>query len=305
MVSKYYYSFNQYLKEKFKNRVHRLSLNAGFSCPNIDGTLSRDGCIFCNNKAFSHFVNKNFSLEEQITEAKNYAYRRFKAKKFIAYFQSFSNTYGSIEFLESTYKIIKKFDDIVGLAISTRPDCIDETKLKLIQSFTKDYEVYIEYGLQSANDTTLKLINRNHTFSDFQRTVELTNKYKDIKIGVHIILGLPGENKKDMLNTAKVISQMHLWGIKFHCLHIVKGSTLETMYKDSNIKVLSCEDYVDILIKFLEIIPSNWVVLRLVSDVDKNFLIAPLWINNKQKVLQIIEQEFNKRRSYQGKYFSA
>ncbi|MFH1768187.1 MAG: TIGR01212 family radical SAM protein [Candidatus Omnitrophota bacterium] len=299
-MSRYYYSFNQYLQEKFKQRVHRLSLDAGFSCPNIDGNLSGDGCLFCNNKAFSRFSNaKKVPLESQIIQSMDYAGRRFGAKKFIAYFQSFTNTYADSEFLSRQYNTIRKFDDIVGLAISTRPDCIDEEKLDIIESFAGDYAVFIEYGLQSVHDKTLRRINRNHAFIDFQRAITQTVQ-RGISIGVHVILGLPGENKEDMLETARQLSGMPLWGIKFHCLHVVKDTALEELYDKGAITLL-CEDkYINILVDFIELIPKDWVILRLISDSQKEFLVGPEWINNKPKVLEKIEEEFVRRKSFQG-----
>ncbi len=296
-----FYSFNRYLREKFGQRVHRISLDAGFGCPNINGDLNSKGCIFCNNRAFSYFSNlPHLSLEEQIIRAKDYARERFKANKYIAYFQSNSSTYGDIKSLRKQYDIIRKFDDFVGIAISTRPDCIDEQKLGLIEEFTKDYAVYIEYGLQTVHDRTLKVINRNHTFSDFQKAVELTASRSNINIGVHIILGLPGETKEDMLITAKVLAKMPLWGVKFHILHVVKDTVLAKMYTEGKVELLSLEKYVDILISFLELLPKNQVILRLVSDAHRDFLIAPSWVNDKGKALKRIEDEFNKRQTYQG-----
>lgn len=300
-MGKRFYSFNRYLREKFGERVHRLSLNAGFGCPNIDGTLSDKGCIFCNNKAFSYFAKDSpLPLEEQIIQAMAYAGKRFKAKKFIAYFQSFSGTYGNIDFLKRQYSSVRKFNDIVGIAISTRPDCMDEEKLDLIESFSKDYSVYIEYGLQTVNDKILKLINRNHTFNDFRKTVGLTARRKDIHIAAHVILGLPGETRDDMLETARQLTSMPLWGIKFHCLHVVGNTPLEEMYRNDEVKLISEDEYIDILISFLEIIPEEWVILRLVSDADRDLLTAPLWINEKQRILRKIEEELEKRKTHQG-----
>jgi len=296
-----YNSFNNYLRSKFGERVHRISIDAGFRCPNLDGTLSRQGCIFCNNKAFSRFTNcPPLPIEEQIEKSIKYYSKRFKAKKFIAYFQSFSNTYAEADFLEKQYSVIRKFKDIVGLSISTRPDCIDDKKLDVIESFSKDYSVFIEYGLQTIHDKSLKLINRNHTFKDFEKAVKLTSARKNIDIGVHIVLGLPGETKEDMLDSARVLSKMPLWGVKFHCLHVVKGTALEDIYEEKKIKLLSEDEYVDILINFLEIIPKDWVVLRLVSDADWDLLIKPLWVNDKHRILKKIEEEFEKRGVCQG-----
>jgi radical SAM protein (TIGR01212 family) len=296
-----YYSFNRYLRETFGQRVHRLSLDAGFSCPNIDGTKGSSGCIFCDNKAFSRFSGKEkIPLEKQIAQSMEIAARRFNAKKFIAYFQSFSNTYSDINFLKQQYSHIRKFDNIVGLAISTRPDCVDEEKLEFIDSFSKDYKVYIEYGLQTVHNKTLESINRNHTFADFEKAVELTRRYKNINIGVHVILGLPYETKDDMFQTAVKLSRMPLWGIKFHCLHVIKNTLLEEWYKSNKIEVLSEDEYIDILIAFLRRVPQRWVVLRLVSDANRDFLLAPGWINDKQRVLKKINEGFVKRDIKQG-----
>ena len=234
-----------------------------------------------------------------------YARRRFKARKFIAYFQSFTSTYGKAEFLRRQYGVIRRFDNIVGIAISTRPDCIDEDKLDIIESFTDKYEVYIEYGLQTIHNRTLKAVNRNHTFDDFKKAVDITHRRKDIRISAHIILGLPGETKEDMLETARVISAMPLWGIKFHCLHIVKQTALEKMYNEGKVRLLSENKYVDILINFLEYMPKDCVILRLVSDADRDLLIAPKWINEKQRVLKKIESEFELRKTYQGRLYES
>ncbi len=295
-----YYSFNQFLREKFGCKVWKLSLNAEFSCPNRDGTLSREGCVFCNNKAFSYFVKEPAPLKKQILHSMEYARRRFKAKKFIAYFQSFTNTYGEIEELKKRYEVIREFPEIVGLSISTRPDCVDKEKLKLIQSYTKNYMVWIEYGLGSIHNKSLALLNRNHTFEDFLKAVELT-KNRDIFIGVHIILGIPTETRKDILNTAKVLSRLPLWGVKFHCLHVVKDTKLEKLYNQAQVGVLSWREYVGLLCDFLELIPSEWVILRLVSEACPDYLVAPQWLNQKQFILREIEKELIRRNSWQGK----
>ncbi len=304
----FYFSFNQYLKGKFGVRVHRLSLDGGFSCPNIDGQLSKKGCIFCNNAAFSFFTRKKqLPLEAQIIQAQEYARRRFNAEKFIAYFQSFTSTYGDKEFLLTRYSVIRKFPDIVGLAVSTRPDCIDEEKLDIIESFTDAYEVFIEYGLQSVHDTTLKRINRNHTFDDFCRAVDMTVKRDNphLHVAVHIILGLPGESKEDMYHTAEVLSTMNLWGVKFHCLHVVKNTPLEEMYNRGELYLLREDEYIDILIGFMERIPSGWVILRLVSDAQRSLLVAPQWVNDKIHILKRIDEEFLRRNTYQGRLYES
>jgi len=298
-----YYSYNQYLREKFGCRVHKLSLDAGFSCPNFDGSLSRTGCIFCNNRAFSPFSREpGLSLEDQIIRSMSFSKKRFKAKKFIAYFQSFSSTYADPAELKKKYDVIRKFKDIVGLAISTRPDCIDKAKLDLIGGYAQDYRVYLEYGLQTMHDRTLQKINRNHSFVDFTRAVEMTAKRKNIHTSAHVIIGLPGEGEKEIKETASAVAGLPLWGIKFHCLHAVKDTVLADMYDRGEVSLLSEDEYIDLLIQFLEIIPEQWVILRLVSDADRDCLIAPQWVNQKQRILQKIEKELETRDTRQGKY---
>ncbi|MBN2120374.1 MAG: TIGR01212 family radical SAM protein [Candidatus Omnitrophica bacterium] len=294
-----YYSFNQFLRDKFGCRVHRLSLNAGFGCPNLEGDLSSEGCIFCNNRAFSFFAGKTPSLEEQVRSSMDYAKKRFGAKKFIAYFQSFTNTFAPADILKDRYSIIRKFPDVVGLSISTRPDCVDEEKLDMIEEFSRDYMVWVEYGLQTAHNQGLTFLNRSHTYEDFLKAVEMT-KSRGIFIGAHLIFGIPSESKEDILATAQAIAGLPLSGIKFHCLHVVKQTKLEEFFERGEVNLLSLEEYADILTDFLTFIPKDWVVLRLVSDADAKYLIAPSWINQKQKALQYIEDEFKKKGIYQG-----
>ncbi|MCF7887061.1 MAG: TIGR01212 family radical SAM protein [Candidatus Omnitrophica bacterium] len=301
-MKKHYYSYNQYLRKAFGVRVHRLSLDAGFSCPNIDGTLSSQGCTFCNNKAFSRYTeDKRKPIKQQIEESIQFAKKRYKAKKFIAYFQGFTNTYADIQTLQKKYNQIKDFKDTVGISVSTRPDCINKEKLDLLDKFSKDYKVYIEYGLQSIHDKTLERINRKHNFKAFKDALKLTKQYKNIYPAAHIILGLPGETKEDMLQTAKTLAKMPLWGIKIHCLHVVKDTVLAKQYKKKQIQLLSKDQYLDILIDFLKLIPKNFVILRLVSDANPNQLIAPKWLNQKSKILQELNERLEKENIWQGK----
>jgi len=298
-MEEYFYSFNDYLKDKFGERVQRLSLNAGFGCPNRDGKIDDRGCIYCNDKGFSPFADTKLSLRQQIRQSMDYATKRYKAKKFIAYFQNATNTYASLDKLKKAYDVIKEFPDIVGLYISTRPDCIDKKRLDLIESYCKDYDVWLEYGLQSAHERTLKFINRGHTFHDFIKAVDLTAE-RNIKVGVHVILGLPGETKEDMLKTAEKIAKLPVSGIKFHMLHVLKDTRLEELYNEKRIKLLTFEEYVSVVCDFLEIINPKCVVFRLVSDAKDDYLIAPKWINRKSEVITAIRNEFKRRGTKQG-----
>jgi len=245
-----YYSFNTYLRQKFNTRVHRLSLNAGFTCPNRDGTLSEEGCVYCNERGFSRFAGKTLPLEEQIKKSMEFTKQRYRAEKFIAYFQNATNTYAPVDKLKETYDIIKGFPDIVALAVSTRPDCVDAARLDLIQSYTDNYEVWVEYGLQSVHDKTLRLINRKHTF---KQAVEAINETaaRNIKVGVHVILGLPGETESEMLETARAVASLPVSGVKFHVLHVLRDTPLEGMLRAKKIKLLDMKEYVDIICKFI------------------------------------------------------
>jgi len=296
-----YYSFNNYLKEKFGQRVHRISIDAGFTCPNIDGHLSEDGCIYCNNKGFSLFTGKTKDIRAQISESIEYYRARSGINKFLAYFQAFSNTHADCWQLKEKYDIIKEFPEIVGLFISTRPDCIDEDKLKLIASYKNDYLVWVEYGLQTSDCKTLRILNRNHTYEDFLNAVNLTKKY-GINIGVHLILGLPWLTHEDAMKDAAQLSKLDIQGIKFHVLHVFEGTKLCEMYKEKTIKLVTQEEYTKLICDFLERIPTNMVILRLVSSSNPKLLVAPLWMNDKNSVIENIKKEFTRRQTKQGHF---
>jgi len=295
-----YYKFSEYLKERFGCRVHKVTVDAGFNCPNIDGTLSKDGCIFCDNYSFSPAVRKkHISLEQQITEGIEYGRRRYKAKKFIVYFQPYSNTYAPVKVLKKRYDVIKKFPDVAGIAIGTRPDLVDEEKLALIEGYRKDYEVWMEYGLQSVNDTTLKLINRNHTYADFLKAIDIT-KNRGIKICAHVIIGLPGETKEDAIKTARECSHINLDGIKIHPLYIVKGTALEKMFLEEKYRPLEMDDFVEITAEFIAHLNHDMVIQRLSADCPQEMLVAPGWIRQKQQVIKKIEELMLRKKLSQG-----
>ena len=299
-VERPYYSFNQFLRQKFGCRVHSLSLNAGFGCPNLDGTLSDQGCIFCSNKAFSFFVrNKPLGLEEQIHHSMKFAQQRFGAQKFIAYFQSFTGTHEKAGVLRERYDVIKKFPDIVGLCVSTRPDWVDKEKMELIARYADDYMVWLEFGLQTIHDQSLVFLRRNHSFSDFLNVMSLV-KDKNILVGAHVILGIPGETREAVCATADELARCGIQGVKFHCLHVVRDTPLAGMYAGNEVKLLAQDEYVDLVCDFLERLPPDTVILRLTSDTDKQSLIAPLWINRKQEAIRGIESRLAQRNSYQG-----
>ncbi len=297
----YYYAFNRYLKDKFSAKVWKVSLNAGFGCPNKNGVIDSKGCVFCNEEAFSRLAGSKLSLQEQLEEGIGFA-REKGVEKFIVYFQNGTSTNAPIEELKRTYDVIKSCEDIVGLSISTRPDCVDDAKIGLISEYVDSYDVWIEYGLQTVHNKTLKKINRRHTFDQSAWAIEKTAR-KGVNVGVHVILGLPGETRRDMINTAKVISGLPVNGVKFHILHVLKDTHLARLYDKNRIKLLDQGEYIDIACDFLENLRKDIVILRLISDAKRDVLIGPEWMNSKLNVMQGIEREFSVRGTGQGSLY--
>ena len=299
---KRYNDLNNYLKGIFGCRVQKITIDAGFSCPNRDGTIATGGCIYCNVRGSGTGAHlKGLSVTEQLTQGKNVLSKRYKAKKFIAYFQSFSNTYAPLKRLKNLYDEALTVDDMVGLSIGTRPDCVNESVLDLLESYAKNYLVWIEYGLQSVHDSTLTFINRGHDFNCFKTAVDSTQN-RGIKICAHVILGLPHEQKKDMLQTAKTVAKMGIDGIKIHLLYVIKGTKLDELYTAGQYRCLEQQEYVDLVCDFLEHIPDNMVIQRLTGDPHPKELVAPVWSLKKGETLSRIRQVLEKRDSWQGKF---
>jgi len=296
-----YNRFSKYLKERFGCRVYKVSIDAGFSCPNKDGKLSKDGCIYCDNRAFS--FNTRISpgpIKAQIEQGMSFARERYGAEKFIVYFQSCTNTYAPLEVLKKRYDIIREFEDIVGISISTRPDCVNGEILDLIEDYSREYEVWIEYGLQSIHNETLELINRQHLYRDFLKAFKQTRKRKKINICVHVIIGLPGETKEKILATAKELGRFKLEGIKIHPLHIIKGTKLYELWQAGRYRPLELDTYVEIVTGFLEYLRPNTVIQRISADCPEEFLAAPLWIREKTLVLNMIDKKLAENDTFQG-----
>lgn len=299
--SKRYFQFSQYLKNKFGKKVYKITLDAGFSCPNRDGTISSGGCIFCDEGgSFSQAHSKLLPINQQILKGIETLSTRFKAEKFMAYFQAYSNTYKPVEELKIIYDSALCHKDIVGLSIGTRPDCVDSEKLDLIASYTDKYETWLEYGLQSIHDKTLKFINRGHDFETFLKAYKETKK-RGIKVCAHIILGLPNETKEDMLETVSRLADLGIDGVKFHCLCIFPNTKLYDMYQAGNIKLLEEEEYIQISCDCLELLPKTTTIHRLGGNGLQAIKIAPDWLNKKFEILNRIDDELEKRYSYQGK----
>jgi radical SAM protein (TIGR01212 family) len=298
---KRYYDLNAYLRNLFGCRVQKISLDAGLTCPNRDGHLSTGGCIYCNARGSgTGAYEQGLSITEQLMKGKEFLSRRYKAKKFIAYFQSFTNTYGPYEKLKALWEEALAVEDIVGLSIGTRPDCIDERILRLLEGYAKDTLVWIEYGLQSAHEKTLEFINRGHDVVAFQRAVEAT-RHRGIQICTHVILGLPFEGRDHMLATARAVAGMGIDGIKIHLLYVIKGTRMEKLYLNGTYRCLEQEEYVDLVCDFLELLPPDMVIQRLTGDPHPGELVAPAWSLRKSETLSRIKAILNERDSWQGK----
>ena len=299
---KRYNDFNSYLRNIFGCRVQKITIDAGFSCPNRDGTISTGGCIYCNDRGSgTGAYAKGISVTDQLIQGKKALSKRYKAKKFIAYFQAFSNTYAPIERLVSLYEEALTVDDVIGLAIGTRPDCLDESVLELLQGYAKKHLVWIEYGLQSSHDSTLALINRGHDLNCFKTAVDIT-KNRGINICAHVIIGLPHEKKIQILETAKIIADLGIDGIKLHLLYVIRGTKLEDLYAAGRYKCLEQPQYVDLVCDFLERTPKDVVVQRLTGDPHPDELVAPMWSLKKKETLDLIKETLERRDSWQGKF---
>ncbi len=300
---KRYSDYNAYLRHLYGERVQKISVDGGMTCPNRDGALSRAGCIYCNAKGSgTGAFGRGLSIREQIENGKIPAMKKYKAKKFMAYFQSYTNTYTTVAHMKSMYDEALSCEGVVGMAVGTRPDCVDEQKIALIDSYTQNYLVWLEYGLQSVHERSLDLINRGHGFKAFKDAMALSAKRPGINICTHIILGLPGENREMMMESAKVIGDMGVNGVKIHLLYVVRGTALETMYQNGDYTPLAQQEYVDLVCDFIERLPKEMIIQRITGDPHASELVAPAWAGRYRETFNMIQHTLEDRASYQGKY---
>ena len=301
-TNKRYYSYDYYLKNKYNSKVSKIGLDAGFTCPNRDGKVSFGGCIFCSDGARSNEIKNITDLEEQYQTLKKVMLNKWKDSKFIAYFQAFTNTYASVEKLKEIYEPFINKDEVVALSIATRPDAIDNETLDYLEDIAKRIPLTIELGLQTANDKTALFINRGYKFDVFVNIVKELRK-RNIDVVVHLINGLPFETKEDNLETIKKIRHLDIQGIKFHSLFIEKDTLLEKLYIENNYHVLTLDEYIDIVISQLELLPEHIVIQRLTGDPIPSKLAFPLWSIKKINVLNGIDKEMAKRSTFQGRLY--
>jgi len=302
MTNNRYKDLSSHLKKRFGCRVQRVNLDAGLTCPNRDGAKDTGGCIYCNPRGSGTGLASTMTITQQLQQGKKRLVKRYKAKKFIAYFQSFSNTYAPVDKLESLYREALAVEDVVGLAIGTRPDCVSSEVLDLLKELNRKTYLWVEYGLQSIHNTTLKLINRGHTVEEFIGAVEETRS-REIEVVVHVILGLPGENEEDMLATARALGSMDIQGVKLHLLYVIKETPLARLYWQGKYQCLTRKEYVAIVSKFLALLPPHVIIHRLTGDPHPHELLVPTWALNKQANLQAIHRRLEEYDLWQGKWW--
>jgi radical SAM protein (TIGR01212 family) len=304
MMKRRYNAYSNFLKAKFGCRVHKVSVDMRFTCPNRDGRVARGGCVYCNNDAFvPPYARARFPMQEQIENGMRYLKKRFKAQKFIIYFQAYTNTYDGIEKLEKLYRESLGYENVVGIAVGTRSDCIDERKIELFEALAHEYFVSVEYGIESVYDKTLRFMNRGHDYQSVINAIELT-KGRGVHIGAHIILGMPTETEEEMLYMAEEVSKLGIDSLKIHNLHIVKNTPLAEIYKNSPFHLFSYHEYVDLITSFLERISPELVIERLFTDTPEDLLIAPVWNKTHNAIIRGIEEALERNNTHQGRLFN-
>ena len=298
---KRYHSLNYFLRNKFGEKVYKISLDGGFSCPNRDGTISKGGCLFCSERGSGDFAgDRDFSIGKQFIDIKDMMSKKWKDGKYIAYFQAYTNTYAPVEELKKKYNEAISQEGVVALAIATRPDCLQEEVLDLLEEINKDLYVWIELGLQTVNDESARKINRGYKLEVFEDAIARLKK-RNIDFVVHSILGLPGEDKEDMLKTIDYIAHSGAKGIKFHLLHLMKGTPLVKLYERGELEFLSQDDYIELICKGIAMLPEDMVVHRLTGDAPRDLLIGPMWSLKKWEVLNSIVKALEENGYYQGR----
>jgi len=303
--TKRYNSFSAELKRVFGCKVQRISLDAGFSCPNRDGTLDDTGCIFCGGLGSgSHGILRDLDVLAQFEDGKEVMRRKYRAAKFLAYFQAYSNTYAPVLRLQSLFGQMAAAPDLAGLIVATRPDCLPDDVLDYLQELSRQTYFWLELGLQSIHDKSLAFLNRRHDYGCFVQAVERC-KARGLRVCAHVILGLPGESRDEMLAMAAEINRLGLDGVKLHLLHVMKGTRLAKMYDRGEVPVLGRDEYAGLVCDFLELLDPRILIHRLTGDGGHDNLIAPLWSLKKFEVLNLIDAELAQRGTGQGSRFFA
>ena len=304
-AARHYHAFGQFMKELYHTPVFKVNVDAGFTCPNRDGTVATGGCIYCNNDSFRPAAcTSSVSLRDQIEKGIPYLRSRYSAEKFIVYFQPYTNTYAPVEVLERLYREALDNTGVVGLAIGTRPDCVDQEKIALLESLAKDSFILVEYGLQSVYDKTLEFINRGHDYACFKNALALTAG-RGIRVGAHIILGFPTETRDEMLGMADELSRLPIEFLKIHQLQVIKGTALADLHAVKPFATFGYHEYLEMVADFLERLSPNIVIQRLFAASPDDILIAPVWNKTRSEFLRDFDASMERRGSYQGKKLRA
>lgn len=302
--NKRYHTWNYYLRRTFGEKVFKVSLNGGFTCPNIDGTKSVGGCTYCSSLGSGDFAgNPQKSIHEQFSEVKAQLHKKWHDAKYIAYFQANTNTYAPVSVLREKFEPVLNEENVVGLSIATRADCLPDDVLDYLSELNGKTNLFVELGLQSVSDETGRRINRAHTYEEFLQGYNALRE-RGIKTCVHLIVGLPGEDRDMILKSALTVARLHPHSIKLHLLHILKGTVMAEQYARGEFDVLSRDEYVNLIVDILELIPEDTVIQRLTGDGGRDSLIAPLWSLKKFVVLNEIDKEMVRRDCYQGDRYS-
>jgi radical SAM protein (TIGR01212 family) len=300
---KRYHTLNYFLREKFGEKVFKISLDAGFTCPNRDGKLSTGGCVFCSPRGSGDFAGTAKNLIEQFNEVRRMMNKKWKSGRYIGYFQAYTNTYADVPTLREKYYSILNLEDVVGIAIATRPDCLPAEVLELLEEINAKTYLWVELGLQTIHERTARLINRGYGLDAYIASVRELKK-RNIEVVTHAILGLPGESKQEMFQTVDFISNTGTQGIKLHLLHLLKDTRLVEMYRSGEFRMMSMEDYVQAIVDCIERIPEDMVIHRITGDGPRDTLIGPRWSLKKFEVINAIEHLLMDRDTWQGKKYT-
>ncbi|WP_330665143.1 TIGR01212 family radical SAM protein [Tepidibacter sp.] len=300
---KRYHSLNFELRKIFNEKIFKLSLDGGFTCPNRDGKIGFNGCIFCSDSGSGEYASDRFlSIDKQIENQINLLNSKWPNGKYIAYFQNFTNTYADVDVLSKKYEAAINCDNVVGIAIATRPDCLDDTVIQLLSELSKKTYLWIELGLQTIHDESAEFLRRGYPFSLFEEKVIKLRSY-NINVVTHLILGIPNETREMIFESISKISSMDIQGVKLHLLHVIKGTDLEKYYNSTKFALLEKEEYIHLICDILEKLNPNITIHRLTGDGSKDTLVGPWWSLDKRSVLNSIDKELSIRDSYQGKYY--
>lgn len=302
--NKRYHTWNYYLRQNFGEKVFKVSLNAGFTCPNLDGKISRGGCTYCSNSGSGDFAgNPANPLSEQFENIKAMMHKKWPHAKYIAYFQAYTNTYAPLNTLKEKFEEALSFENVIGLSISTRPDCLEDDVVDYLDDLNKRTNLWVELGLQTIHDKTSKIINRGHDYKTFLDGLKKLQD-RNIKVIVHIINGLPGETYDMMMETAKAVADMKVDGVKIHLLHVIKNTALAKSLQKNEFELMDRDDYINLVCDQLEILPEEMVIHRLTGDGKRDELIGPMWSLKKWEVLNDIDKTLKERDTYQGIYYN-